>query len=80
MFALAAGLMLASCAQAERPSPMASAQATSDDDAFCRSNGGAPGSNGYAACIKEREVARAGQEGRMDRAHQRMADDMLNRR
>jgi hypothetical protein len=77
---LAGALVLSACAQISPPSPAAVAQAEADDDAYCRSNGGEPGSNGYAACMKDRDAARSAQAARMDRTHQRLSDDMLNRR
>jgi hypothetical protein len=77
---LAAGLFLAACAQIAPQSPAVVAAAEADDDAYCRRSGGPPGSDGYAACLKERDASRHATQGRMDRTHQRMVDDMLNRR
>jgi hypothetical protein len=51
-----------------------------DDDALCQKSAGPPGSNGYAACMKDRDVARAGSQARVDRAHRRVTEDMLNAR
>lgn len=73
----AAGLLLASCAQFERsPAPAA----VVDDDAYCRANGGQPGSSAYAACLKDRDVAasRGSGSSRIERAHRNLAEDMLN--
>ena len=71
---LAAALALAGCFQT-RPSPVASAAA--DDEALCSSRG-APGSNDYAACMKDRDIARERSQARTDRTHRRVAEDMLN--
>jgi hypothetical protein len=77
MTLLLAAPLLANCAQSlTQASPQAAAV---DDEAVC-SQAGAPGSNAYAACMKERDLARETQQRRMDRTHQRMVDDMLNRR
>lgn len=73
---LAAALALAGCFQTG-PSPVASAAA--DDEALCSSRG-APGSNDYAACMKNRDVAREQSQARTDRTHRRVAEDMLNGR
>lgn len=78
-FALAAALLLSACAQFERNTPP---QAVVDDDAYCRANGGEPGSSPYVACMKDRDVAasRAAGGSRIERAHRNMAEDMLNNR
>ena len=60
------GLTLAGCMQTAREQVEA---AVVDDDALCQKNAGPPGSNAYAACMKDRDVARAGSQARMDRAH-----------
>ena len=72
----AAGLLLTGCAQFERNQPVA----VTDDDAYCRANGGEPGSSAYAACLKDRDVAasRAAGGSRIERAHRNLAEDMLN--
>jgi hypothetical protein len=80
LFAVATGLLLAACAQIAPQSPAVVAAAEADDDAYCRSNAGPPGSNAYAACLKDRDAVRSAAQNRMDRTHQRMVDDMLNRR
>jgi hypothetical protein len=71
------GLSLAGCMQTAREQVEA---AVVDDDALCQKNAGPPGSNAYAACMKDRDVARAGSQARMDRAHRRVSEDMLNSR
>ena len=77
---LAWTMLISGCAQIAPQSPAVVAAAVADDEAFCRANAGPPGSNAYAACLKERDVARAEQDRRMDRTHQRLVEDMLNRR
>lgn len=70
-------LPLTGCAQFERNQPVAA----TDDDAYCRANGGEPGSPAYAACLKDRDVAAsraAGGGSRIERAHRNLAEDMLN--
>jgi PBP1b-binding outer membrane lipoprotein LpoB len=71
---LAALLLLSGCAQFERNAP----QAAVDDDAICRAQG-EPGSAPYVACRKDRDVS-ATREGRIERAHRNLAEDMLNNR
>jgi hypothetical protein len=76
--ALMAALLLAGCAQFERR-PMAD---VADDDALCRAQG-EPGSAAYAACRKDRDVARSeatSSNSRIERAHRNLAEDMLNNR
>jgi hypothetical protein len=73
--ALVAALLLSACAQFERNQPVA----VTDDDAYCRANGGEPGSSAYAACLKDRDVAASrGGGSRIERAHRNLAEDMLN--
>ncbi|MGL5168374.1 MAG: hypothetical protein ACRC9K_21025 [Afipia sp.] len=77
IFIVAMMLLLAGCAQFERsPAPAA----VVDDDAYCRANGGQPGSSAYAACLKDRDVAasRGSGSSRIERAHRNLAEDMLN--
>lgn len=71
------GLALSACAQVSRET--ASATGPADDESYCRSSG-APGSDAYAACIKNRDVAREQTQARRDRTHKRVAEDMLNSR
>lgn len=76
MIFMVAALLLTGCAQFERNQPVA----VTDDDAYCRANGGEPGSSAYAACLKDRDVAasRASGGSRIERAHRNLAEDMLN--
>ena len=62
---IAVGLSLAGCFQSAREQAEAAAV---DDDALCQKNGGPPGSNGYAACMKDRDVQRSSSQARIDRA------------
>ena len=79
--ALLCAFLLAGCAQLSPQSAVAQAEtAAVDDEGFCRSNGGPPGSNGFAACMKDRDAARARQQARADRTHTRMIEGMLNGR
>jgi hypothetical protein len=77
LLATAVGLSLAGCMQTAREQAEA---AVVDDDALCQKNAGPPGSNGYAACMKDRDVARAGSQARVDRAHRNVTESMLNGR
>ena len=49
-----------------------------DDDAYCRANSGAPGSDDYVTCRKNRDVQRGNANVRTDRAQRNMAEQMLN--
>ena len=80
LFVVATALLLTACAQIAPQSPAVVAAAEADDDAYCRGTAGPPGSNAYAACLKDRDAVRTAGQSRMDRTHQRMVDDMLNRR
>jgi hypothetical protein len=77
LLTVAVGLSLAGCMQTAREQAEA---AVVDDDALCQKNAGPPGSNGYAACMKDRDVARAGSQARIDRAHRNVTEGMLNGR
>ncbi len=77
LLATAVGLSLSACMQTAREQVEAAAV---DDDALCQKSAGPPGSNGYAACMKDRDVARANSQARVDRAHRRVTEDMLNAR
>ena len=70
------GLSLAGCFETAREQV---ATNVVDDEAFCASKA-APGSNIYAACLKDRDVARSQSQSRMDRTHRRVSEDMLNGR
>lgn len=71
------GFSLSACAQISRET--ANTAGPSDDEAYCRSSG-APGSDAYAACVKNRDVSREQSQARRDRTHKRVAEDMLNSR
>jgi hypothetical protein len=74
-------VLLAGCAQISPRAAVAEAEAAAvDDEAFCRGNGGPPGSNGFAACMKDRDAMRAQQAARADRTHNRLVEGMLNGR
>ena len=77
LLTVAVGLSLAGCMQTAREQAEA---AVVDDDALCQKRGGPAGSNGYAACMKDRDVARASSQARVDRAHRNVTEDMLNAR
>lgn len=77
LMTIAVGLSLAGCFQSAREQ---SETAAVDDDALCQKNGGPPGSNGYAACMKDRDVAREGSRARLDRTHRNVTESMLNGR
>ena len=68
-----------------RCSPAASSAASrpwsipaADDDAFCRANNVAVGSNDYVNCRKNRDVQRGNANARTDRAQRNLAEHMLN--
>ena len=75
--AVVVGVSLAGCLQSGRETAAADAV---DDDVLCQRNAGPPGSGPYAACIKDRDVARSQSQARMDRSHRRVSEDMLNGR
>jgi hypothetical protein len=49
-----------------------------DDDAICRANGVAPGSNDYVACRKNRDVQRGNAAAKADRAQKNLSETMIN--
>ncbi len=49
-----------------------------DDDAFCKANGGQPGSSEFANCLKNRDVQRSNAIVRADRAQRNLGEYMLN--
>ena len=51
---------------------------SADDDAFCRANNVAVGSNEYVDCRKDRDVQRGNANARTDRAQRDLAEHMLN--
>jgi hypothetical protein len=73
-FLLAAPL-LGGCLERGQPTMVDS---SADDDAFCRANNVAVGSNEYVNCRKNRDVQRGNANARADRAQRNMAEQMLN--
>ncbi len=65
-------------AGAEVFTPEAAAATQADDDAICRANGVAPGSDAYVACRKNRDAQRGGATDRLERSHRNLAERMLN--
>ena len=51
---------------------------SADDDAFCRANNVAAGSNDYVICRKNRDVQRGNANARADRSQRNLAEQMLN--
>ena len=67
--------LLAGCLERGQP---VMADTSVDDDAFCRANNVAPGSNEYVNCRKNRDVQRGNANARADRAQRNLAEQMLN--
>ena len=67
--------LLAGCLERGQPVMVDS---SADDDAFCRADNVAPGSNEYVNCRKNRDVQRGNANARADRAQRNMAEQMLN--
>jgi hypothetical protein len=67
--------LLTGCLERGQPTM---ADTSADDDAFCRSNNVAAGSNDYVNCRKNRDVQRGNANARADRAQRNMAEQMLN--
>jgi len=72
---LLAAPLLAGCLERGQPTMVDS---SADDDAFCRANNVAVGSNDYVICRKNRDVQRANANSRTDRAQRNLAEQMLN--
>ncbi|MBT1514554.1 hypothetical protein KIP88_29100 [Bradyrhizobium sp. SRL28] len=72
---LLAAPLLAGCLERGQPTMV---DTSADDDAFCRSNNVAVGSNDYVNCRKNRDVQRGNANARADRAQRNMAEQMLN--
>jgi hypothetical protein len=49
-----------------------------DDDAICRANNVAVGSNEYVACRKNRDVQRGNAAAKADRAQKNLSETMVN--
>ena len=56
--------LLAGCLERGQPTMV---DTSADDDAFCRANNVAPGSNDYVICRKNRDVQRGNANARTDR-------------
>src|SRR4051812_47445635 len=67
--------LLAGCLERGQPTMV---DTSGDDDAFCRANNVAAGSNDYVICRKNRDVQRANANSRTDRAQRNLAEQMLN--
>lgn len=67
--------LLAGCLE-RRGAPVA--DATADDDAFCRANNVQQGSPEYVACRKDRDVQRQNAEVRVDKRQRDLGEYMLN--
>lgn len=73
-------LSLAGCFQSAQSARDEAQAAAVDDDALCQKNAGPPGSNAYAACLKNRDVLRESSRAGRDRAHRNVTEQMLNGR
>lgn len=67
--------MLVGCLERGQPTMV---DTSVDDDAYCRANNVAPGSNEYVNCRKNRDVQRGNANARADRAQRNLAEHMLN--
>ena len=67
--------LLAGCLERGQPTMV---DTSADDDAFCRANNVAAGSNDYVICRKNRDVQRGNANARTDRAQRNLAEQMLN--
>ena len=72
---LLAAPLLAGCLERGQPTMV---DTSADDDAFCRANNVAVGSNDYVNCRKNRDVQRGNANARADRAQRNLAEQMLN--
>jgi hypothetical protein len=72
---LLAAPLLAGCLERGQPTMV---DTSGDDDAFCRANNVAVGSNDYVICRKNRDVQRGNANARTDRAQRNLAEQMLN--
>jgi hypothetical protein len=72
---LLAAPLLAGCLERGQPTMV---DTSADDDAFCRANNVAVGSNDYVNCRKNRDVQRGNANARTDRAQRNLAEQMLN--
>jgi hypothetical protein len=67
--------LLAGCLERGQPVMV---DTSADDDAACRANNVAAGSNEYVNCRKNRDVQRGNANARADRAQRNLAEQMLN--
>jgi hypothetical protein len=72
---LLAAPLLAGCLERGQPTMVDN---SADDDAFCRSNNVAAGSNDYVNCRKNRDAQRGNANARADRSQRNLAEQMLN--
>jgi hypothetical protein len=72
---LLAAPLLTGCLERGQPTMV---DTSADDDAFCRSNNVAAGSNDYVNCRKNRDVQRGNANARADRSQRNLAEQMLN--
>ena len=72
---LLAAPLLAGCLERGQPTMV---DTSADDDAFCRANNVAVGSNEYVNCRKNRDVQRGNANARADRAQRNLGEYMLN--
>src|SRR5947208_6786070 len=72
---LLAAPLLTGCLERGQPTMV---DTSADDDAFCRANNVAVGSNDYVNCRKNRDVQRGNANARTDRAQRNLAEQMLN--
>lgn len=71
-----AALSLSACVS--RYDVPTSAGLSEDDDAYCRSNAGPPGSPEYVDCRKDRDVQRSNAITRADKKQRDLGEWMLN--
>lgn len=73
-----AALAMTAAACATRSQVPSYAAVQGDDDAYCKANGGAPGSSEFANCLKNRDVQRGNAIVRAERAQRNLGEYMLN--
>src|SRR5215216_5441159 len=66
--------LLVGCLERGQPTMV---DTSADDDAFCRANNVAVGSNEYVNCRKNRDVQRGNANARADRTQRNLAEQML---
>jgi hypothetical protein len=72
---LLAAPLLAGCLERGQPTMV---DTSADDDAFCRANNVAVGSNDYVNCRKNRDVQRGNAAAKADRAQKNLSETMVN--